>query len=62
MRNVRFIKVTGATKEIDHKLIDRARQLAGLKGYVTNIPRDTMAGAAVMAAYHDLWQVERLSG
>jgi hypothetical protein len=59
MRKVRFLKVTGATKQIDHKLIDRARQLAGLKGYVTNIPRDTMTGAAVIAAYHDLWQVER---
>jgi Transposase DDE domain len=58
MRNVRFLKVTGATKEIDQKLINRARQLAGLKGYVTNIPLDTMTGAAVIAAYHDLWQVE----
>ena len=59
MRNVRFLKVTGATKQIDQKLVDRARQLAGLKGYVSNIPLDTMAGAAVIAAYHDLWQVER---
>jgi hypothetical protein len=59
MRKVRFLKVTGATKQIDQKLVDRARQLAGLKGYVSNIPLDTMTGAAVIAAYHDLWQVER---
>jgi hypothetical protein len=59
MRNVRFLKITGATKQIDQKLVNRARQLAGLKGYVTNIPLDTMTGAAVIAAYHDLWQVER---
>ncbi len=33
--------------------------LAGLKGYVTNIGTDTMTGSAVIAAYHDLWQVEQ---
>jgi hypothetical protein len=38
MRNVRFLKVTGATKLIDQKLVDRARQLAGLKGYVPTSP------------------------
>src|SRR5699024_662573 len=38
--------------------IDRARQLAGLKGYVTNIPAETMSGSAVIGAYHDLWEVE----
>jgi hypothetical protein len=59
MRNVRFLKVKGATKEVDQGLVDRARQLAGLKGYVTNLPVETMNGAAVIAAYHDLWQVEK---
>ena len=59
MRKARFLKVSGATKQIDQKLVDRARQLAGLKGYVSNIPLDAMTGAAVIAAYHDLWQVER---
>ncbi len=39
--------------------MERARQLAGLKGYVTNIPTTTMTGAAVISAYHDLWQVEK---
>lgn len=59
MRSARFLKVKGATKEVDQALVDRARQLAGLKGYVTNIPVETMGGAAVIAAYHDLWQVEK---
>ena len=44
---------------MDWDLVDRARQLAGLKGYVTNLPHRTMDGAAVIAAYHDLWQVEK---
>jgi transposase len=59
MRQPRFLKVKGATKEIDQNLIDRARQLAGLKGYVTNIGTEVMGGVAVIAAYHDLWQVEK---
>jgi len=59
MAKARFVKVTGATKEFDEGLIDRARQLAGLKGYVTNLPPATMDGQSVIDAYHDLYQVER---
>jgi transposase len=44
---------------VDWDLVERARQLAGLKGYITNLPISTMEGAAVVAAYHDLWQVEK---
>lgn len=59
LRRDRFVKVTGATKGVDWALVERARQLAGLKGYVTNLPVATMDGAAVIAAYHDLWHVEQ---
>jgi Transposase DDE domain len=59
LRKARFLKVTGATTELNQATIDRARQLAGLKGYVTNLPAATMDGAAVTAAYHDLWHVEQ---
>ena len=59
LRKARFLKVTGATKELDQVTIDRARQLAGLKGYVTNLTLEQMPGQAVIDAYHDLWQVER---
>jgi transposase len=38
--------------------IDRARPLPGLKGYVTNLDAKKMPGAAVISAYHDLWEVE----
>ena len=58
LRKTRFLKVTGATKELDQSTIDRARQLAGLKGYVTNLPAETMTGQGLISAYHDLWQVE----
>lgn len=58
MAKARFLKATGATKELDQATIDRARQLAGLKGYVTNLTPAQLAGEEVIAAYHDLWQVE----
>ena len=44
---------------MDWGLVERARQLAGLKGYVTNLPVGTVPGSSVIAAYHDLWQVEK---
>jgi transposase len=55
----RFVKIDGAHRGVDWDLVERARQLAGLKGYVTNIAPEVMAGQAVISAYHDLWQVER---
>src|SRR5699024_1516154 len=58
LKRTRFLKVTGADKQLDQARIDRARQLAGLKGYVTNIPVGTMNGSAVIGAYHDLWEIE----
>ena len=58
MAKARFLKITGATKELDQATIDRARQLAGLKGYVTNLTLEQLPGNAVISAYHDLWQVE----
>ena len=59
MRRDRFVKVTGVSKGVDWDLVERARQLAGLKGYVTNLPAATMDSAAVIAAYHGLWRVEQ---
>lgn len=58
LTRTRFLKVSGAAKELNQATIDRARQLAGLKGYVTNLPPAVMDGATVIASYHDLWKVE----
>lgn len=53
----RFVKLTGAKKQINRDLEAKARALAGLKGYVTNLPDATPE--FVMAAYHQLWQIEK---
>jgi transposase len=59
LKRDRFVRLDGTHKSVDWALVERARQLAGLKGYVSNIPAATMDGAAVIAAYHDLWKVEK---
>jgi hypothetical protein len=59
LKKDRFVKIDATGKGVDWDLVERARQIAGLKGYITNLPAETMDGAAVIAAYHDLWQVEK---
>src|SRR5699024_9206036 len=59
LKRDRFVKIDGATKEVNWSLVERARATTGLKGFVTNIPIERMDGAAVVAAYQDLYQVER---
>jgi transposase len=53
----RFVQLTGATKTINRELEAKARALAGLKGYVTNLPEPTPE--FVLGAYHQLWQIEK---
>jgi hypothetical protein len=52
----RFVQLTGATKTINRSLEAKARALAGLKGYVTNLQAPT--ADYVLGAYHQLWQIE----
>jgi hypothetical protein len=53
----RFVQLTGATKSVNRDLEAKARTLAGLKGYVTNLEAPT--AEYVMGAYHQLWQIEK---
>jgi hypothetical protein len=57
LKRNRFIQITGGTKELNQALIDKSRSLAGLKGYVTNLPNPT--AEQVIGAYHQLWHVEK---
>jgi hypothetical protein len=58
-RTPRFVTITNGTKTLDAALLARARRLAGLKGYVTNIPATRMPAGKVIASYHDLWRIEQ---
>jgi transposase len=53
----RFVKLTDATKSVNRELEAKARALAGIKGYVTNIPDPTPE--LVISAYHRLFQIEK---
>ena len=59
----RFIRLTGGTRSVNRELEERARALAGLKGYVTNLracPDGTPVTAEfVIGAYHQLFQIEK---
>jgi len=55
VKRMKFLSVTARSKQLNQKLIDKARMLAGIKGYVTNldIPNDQ-----VITYYHQLFQIE----
>ncbi len=50
MKKDRFVKLTDAAPVVDWALVERARSLAGLKGYVTNISAKVMTGEQIVAA------------
>jgi hypothetical protein len=53
----RFIKLAGGDKSVNRDLEAKARALAGLKGYTTNLPDPN--AEFVIDAYHRLWQIEK---
>jgi transposase len=53
----RFIKLTGADKSVNRDLEAKARALAGIKGYTTNLTSQTPE--FVIGAYHQLWRIEK---
>jgi transposase len=59
----RFVRLSGGTRTVNRALETKARALAGLKGYVTNLaacPDGTPITAEfVIGAYHRLFQIEK---
>ena len=53
----RFVQLTGATKQVNRDLEAKARALAGMKSYITNLEAPTPE--FVLGAYHQLWQIEK---
>lgn len=52
----KFLKVTTKERVLNQALIEKAKALAGIKGYVTNLKT---ADQQVINYYHQLWQVEQ---
>jgi hypothetical protein len=57
VRRNRFITITGADKSVNRTLEAKARALAGIKGYVTNLADPSPE--FVIGAYHQLWHIEK---
>jgi DDE family transposase len=59
----RFIKLDGAAKSVNRELEDKARSLAGLKGYVTNLAAcpdgAPVTADFVIGSYHRLFEIEK---
>ena len=55
INKTKFLSVKTGSKQLNQKLIDKARSLAGIKGYVTNLD---IPDKEVIAYYHQLFQVE----
>jgi Transposase DDE domain len=53
----RFIQLVGATKSVNRDLEAKARGIAGLKGYLTNL--ENPHAEFVIGAYHQLWRIEK---
>jgi len=51
----KFLSIKAKSKHLNQKLIDKARAVAGIKGYVTNLD---IPDQDVIAYYHQLFQVE----
>jgi hypothetical protein len=58
-RITRFVTVSGDSRTLDEASLTRARDLVGLKGYVTNIDAAQMPASEVIGKYHELWHVEQ---
>ena len=59
----RFITLAAGQNSVNRELETKARRLAGLKGYTTNLaacPDGTPVTAEfVISSYHDLWRIEK---
>jgi hypothetical protein len=59
----RFVQLSGGTRSVNRELEAKARNLAGIKGYITNLqacPDGTPVTAEfVIGAYHRLFQIEK---
>jgi hypothetical protein len=59
----RFVRLSGGTKSVNRELEEKARALAGLKGYITNLaacPDGTpVTSDFVISSYHRLSGIER---
>lgn len=55
LKRNKFVKLELRGKKLNQALIERAKSLAGFKGYITNL---NLPAQEIINHYHDLWHVE----
>ena len=58
-KRAKFLNIATKQKSLNQDLINKAKALAGIKGYVTNLPLSEADNQKVIAYYHQLWHVEQ---
>ena len=56
VHKAKFLSLKTKDKQLNQKLIEKAKALAGIKGYVTNL---AIPDEQVIASYHQLWHIEQ---
>jgi transposase len=56
VQKAKFLSAKTKEKKLNQTLINKAKALVGVKGYVTNL---NLPDAQVITAYHQLWHVEQ---
>ena len=55
VKKSKFVKFNAEDKKLNKALIEKAKSLAGFKGYITNL---SLPAERIIKYYHDLWHVE----
>lgn len=58
-KRAKFVKASGGNYVMNNVLIEKTTHLLGIKGYYTNIPKNKMSDADIIAQYKNLWHVEQ---
>ncbi|KAF0151336.1 MAG: transposase IS4 family protein [Ignavibacteria bacterium] len=58
-KKVKFIKATEQKNQLNTELIDKTNILLGIKGYYTNLDKDTIANELIIERYHQLYKIEQ---
>lgn len=58
-KRVKFVKTYDGSYGMNNRLIEKTIRLLGIKGYYTNIPKNKMSDADIIAQYKNLWHVEK---
>lgn len=58
-KRIKFVKKSGGSYAMNDFLVEKTTRLLGIKGYYTNIPKNKMDDADIIAQYKNLWRVEQ---